>query len=67
MVIGKIGAGKTTLLHSVMDETRKIAGNQSVKGRVAYVEQEPFIFSSSIQENITFGRVYNEERFNQAV
>ena len=67
MVIGKIGAGKTTLLHSIMDETRKIAGTQTVKGRVAYVEQEPFIFSSSIQENITFGLVYNEERFNLAV
>jgi ABC-type branched-subunit amino acid transport system ATPase component len=38
MVIGKIGAGKTTLLHSIMDETRKIAGTQTVKGRVAYVE-----------------------------
>ena len=67
MVIGKIGAGKTTLLHSIMDETRKIAGTQSVKGRVAYVEQEPFIFSSSIQENITFGLVYNAEHFEKAV
>jgi ABC-type multidrug transport system fused ATPase/permease subunit len=67
MVIGKIGAGKTTLLHSIMDETRKIAGSQSVKGRVAYVEQEPFIFSASIQENITFGLIYNEERFKMAV
>ena len=67
MVIGKIGSGKTTLLYSIMDETRKIQGSQNVKGRIAYVEQEPFIFSASIEENITFGLVYNEERFNQAV
>jgi ABC-type branched-subunit amino acid transport system ATPase component len=38
MVIGKIGAGKTTLLYSIIDETRKIAGTQNIKGRVAYVE-----------------------------
>jgi ATP-binding cassette subfamily C (CFTR/MRP) protein 4 len=48
MVIGKIGTGKTTLLYSIMDETRKMAGKQEVKGRIAYVEQEPFIFSASI-------------------
>jgi ABC-type polysaccharide/polyol phosphate transport system ATPase subunit len=38
MVIGKIGSGKTTLLYSIMDETRKISGVQTVKGKIAYVE-----------------------------
>ena len=38
MVIGKIGSGKTTLLYSIMDETRKMAGKQEVKGKIAYVE-----------------------------
>jgi len=38
-----------------------------VKGKIAYVEQEPFIFSSTIENNICFGLKYNEERFNYAV
>ena len=55
IVVGKIGNGKTTLLMSLMDETVKLSGTQLVKGRIAYVEQEPFIFSGTIEDNITFG------------
>jgi ABC-type multidrug transport system fused ATPase/permease subunit len=59
MVAGKIGAGKTSLLYSIMEENRKLSGNLQVKGRIAYVEQEPFIFSGTVEENITFGLVYD--------
>ena len=62
-VVGKVGSGKTTLLHSIMDETTKTAGEHYVGGKIAYVEQEPFIFSGSIQENITFGLTFSESRF----
>ena len=67
VVVGKIGSGKTTLLHSIMDETVKLSGEQVVKGKIAYVEQEPFIFSASIEDNITFGLKYSETRFKRAV
>ena len=67
VVVGKIGSGKTTLLHSLMDETVKLGGSTLVRGKVAYVEQEPFIFSATIQENIIFGLKYDEQRFNHAV
>ena len=53
VVAGQIGSGKTTLLYSIMDETNKCGGTQSVRGKIAYVEQEPFIISASIKENIT--------------
>jgi ABC-type multidrug transport system fused ATPase/permease subunit len=67
VIVGKSGNGKTTLLNSLMDETIKLTGSQEVCGRIAYVEQEPFIFSATVEDNITFGLVYNEERFNYAV
>mgnify|MGYP006230438773 CR=1 FL=1 len=66
VVIGNVGSGKTTLLHSVMKETKMTVGDLKVKGSVAYVEQEPFIFSGSIRDNITFGRHYDEKQFNMA-
>lgn len=31
------------------------------------MEQEPFIFPASIEENITYGRKFNQERFDHAV
>ena len=68
VVVGKIGAGKTSLLYSILDETVKKGGTeQCVRGRVAYVEQEPFIFSGSIMDNICFGLEYTETRFRKAV
>lgn len=47
-----------------MDETVRLSGTQTVKGRIAYVEQEPFIFSGTIEENITFGYKLNEDRMS---
>lgn len=41
-----------------MQETGVMKGNASVVGSIAYVEQEPFIFSASVKENITFGKEY---------
>lgn len=67
MVVGKIGSGKTSLLFSIMDETVKKSGSHNVKGRIAYVEQEPFIFSGSIKSNVCFGLEYAECRFRKAV
>jgi len=67
LVAGRIGTGKTTLLFSILDETIKKGGTQTVKGKVAYVEQEPFIFSGTVAENITFGRVMNKERFQASI
>ena len=67
MVCGKIGSGKTTLLYSIMEENRRISGDMTVRGSIAYVEQEPFIFSGTVEENITFGLVYDEDRFVKAI
>ena len=67
VVVGQIGSGKTSLLYSLMDETVKKSGNHTVRGSIAYVEQEPFIISGTIQENITFGLEYAEVRFRKAV
>ena len=67
MVCGKIGSGKTTLLYSIMEENRRVSGDMTVRGSIAYVEQEPFIFSGTVEENITFGLVYDEDRFIKAI
>ena len=67
VIVGKIGAGKSSFLYSILDETVKTRGLHRVCGRVAYVEQEPFIFSGSIVDNICFGLEFTECRFRKAV
>ena len=64
IVIGACGSGKTSLLHALMGETNQTGGQHSVRGKLAYVEQEPFIFSASVRDNVCFGLDYDEERFD---
>ena len=64
MVAGKIGSGKTTLLYAIMEENSKLIGDLQVKGKIAYVEQEPFVFSASVTENICFGLESDQKWFD---
>ena len=65
-VIGTIGCGKTSLFMSILKEIPFTKGNLRVhKPRVAYVEQEPIIFSGKVKDLITFGHEFDEEKFNR--
>ena len=46
-----------------MGESKLCTGTCSVQGTVAYVEQEPFIISGSIRDNILFGKPYDDALF----
>lgn len=50
-----------------MNETKLCSGTCEVKGTIAYVEQEPFIYSASVKDNILFGKVYDEQMFHKAL
>ena len=67
VMVGQVGCGKTTILHSIMEETKLCSGKQVIEGTIAYVEQEPFIVSGSIKDNILMGLCYDEERFEKAL
>ena len=67
IVVGQVGCGKTTLLYSLMEETKICSGDFKIQGTVAYVEQEPFIYSASIKDNITLGKKFDEQLFGKAL
>ena len=54
-VVGQVGCGKSTFLHAIMEENTVSNGKYKVNGSIAYVEQEPFIFSATVRENIMLG------------
>ena len=66
-IIGKIGSGKTTLLFSLMKELPVTTGTLEYSGKIAYVEQDPIIFSGTVRENILFGREFNEKLYRQVI
>lgn len=67
VVVGQVGCGKTTFLKSILNETKLVRGEMEIKGRMAYVEQDPFIFPGTVKDNILFGKEYDREKFQEVI
>ncbi|TFG23739.1 MAG: ABC transporter ATP-binding protein [Promethearchaeota archaeon] len=68
-IVGTTGSGKTTLTKLIsrlydVDEGKILVDNldirnyalESLRSQISYIEQDVFLFSTSVFENITFGR-----------
>ncbi|XP_033208086.1 probable multidrug resistance-associated protein lethal(2)03659 [Belonocnema kinseyi] len=66
-IIGQVGAGKTSLFNVILQELPLISGKLEVHGKVVYVSQEPWIFASSIRQNILFGQPMNKGRYDKVL
>lgn len=68
-VVGKIGSGKSSFLLSIISEIPKYSGTYQLQAgtRIAYVEQEPYIFSGTVRENILFGKAFEERLYGEVV
>ncbi|XP_045666907.1 ATP-binding cassette sub-family C member 4 isoform X1 [Ursus americanus] len=66
-VIGPVGAGKSSLLSAVLGELPRSHGLVSVHGRIAYVSQQPWVFSGTVRSNILFGKKYEKERYEKVI
>jgi len=66
-VIGKIGSGKTSFLLSLLREIPLTTGQLFCEGKIAYVEQEPIIFSQTVKENILFGQEFDATLYQKVV
>ncbi|XP_051154775.1 ATP-binding cassette sub-family C member 4-like [Leptopilina boulardi] len=66
-VVGQVGSGKTSLFHAILKELPLTSGNLHVQGKVVYVSQEPWIFASSIRQNILFGSPMDKKRYDKVI
>ncbi|XP_007666157.2 multidrug resistance-associated protein 4 isoform X2 [Ornithorhynchus anatinus] len=66
-VIGPVGAGKSSLLSAVLGELPKCQGLVNVRGRIAYVSQQPWVFAGTLRSNILFGKNYEKERYEKVI
>ncbi|XP_075419651.1 ATP-binding cassette sub-family C member 4 [Tenrec ecaudatus] len=66
-VVGPVGAGKSSLLSAVLGELPPQQGLINVQGRIAYVSQQPWVFSGTVRSNILFGKKYEKERYDKVI
>ncbi|KAG5204274.1 hypothetical protein JEQ12_002250 [Ovis aries] len=66
-VVGPVGAGKSSLLRAVLGELPPSQGQVIVHGRIAYVPQQPWVFSGTVRSNILFGKKYEEDRYEEVI
>lgn len=64
---GSINSGKSTLFQLIMKERQPTNGTIFVKGTISYASQEPWLFPSTIRQNILFGEDYDEHRYNKTL
>lgn len=65
IIVGPVGSGKTSLLMTMLDEIPISSGQITIKGRISYASQEPWIFRGTIKENILFGEDYHEKKYKE--
>ncbi|CAG5124702.1 unnamed protein product, partial [Candidula unifasciata] len=66
-VIGPVGAGKSSLLMNILGELPALKGTVKVSGKLAYVSQQPWIFSGSVRQNIVFGGIFDKAKYDRVI
>lgn len=66
-ITGRVGCGKSSLLHTILREIPLVTGITSYQGKIAWVGQQPWIFSGTVRDNILFGEPFDPKRYEKAL
>ncbi|NXJ41958.1 MRP3 protein, partial [Ciconia maguari] len=66
-IVGHVGCGKSSLVSALLGEMEKLEGEVAVKGSVAYVPQQAWIQNATLKDNILFGQVLNEQKYQNVL
>ncbi|GAB6025823.1 hypothetical protein CHUAL_011804 [Chamberlinius hualienensis] len=65
VVTGPVGSGKSSLLLTLANELFIYSGKVFSGKTATYMPQEPWIFPSTVRQNILFGLPFDEQRYQQ--
>jgi len=66
-IVGNVGSGKSSILSAMLGEMECVSGQVFSSGTFAYCPQQAWIESSTVQENIVFGKQMDTRRLKRAI
>lgn len=66
-IVGRVASGKSTICSAVLNETVLGSGKITLKGKVAYAAQSPWILNASLRDNILFGMPMDQEKYQRVL
>jgi ATP-binding cassette subfamily C (CFTR/MRP) protein 1 len=63
----QVGSGKSSLITALLGDLRLCSGGVSVKGRVAFAGQRPFIQNATLKDNVLFGLPFDEAKYQRTL
>lgn len=66
-VVGPVGSGKSSLLQLLLKELPLNSGSLEIVGSVSYASQEPWLFVSTVRNNILFDQPNIKNRYKDVV
>lgn len=67
LIEGPVGSGKTSLLLTILGEMSITEGTLKRSGTISYVEQEPWILSGTVVENIILKHSFDQTKFDRII
>ncbi|XP_056634002.1 ATP-binding cassette sub-family C member 4-like [Diorhabda sublineata] len=64
-IVGPPSSGKTSFLSLVLKEITPQCGRVEVVGSISYASQKPWLFQSTVKNNILFGLPYNRHKYRE--
>ncbi|XP_011164281.1 probable multidrug resistance-associated protein lethal(2)03659 [Solenopsis invicta] len=66
-IVGQVGSSKSSLLQAILQELPLTSGSIESRGRINYVSQQPWIFASSVKQNVLFGQPMDKSRYDEVI
>ncbi|KAN0028398.1 hypothetical protein ACTFIV_010242 [Dictyostelium citrinum] len=67
VICGIVGSGKTSLVSGLIGEIYRVSGSVNIPNNISFTTQQPFLLSTSLRENILFGKPMNMERYKKVI
>ncbi|XP_031345551.1 probable multidrug resistance-associated protein lethal(2)03659 [Photinus pyralis] len=64
---GMVGSGKSTLMKLMLGDVFEAGGSVEITGTCSYSSQEPWLFPSTVKQNIIFNEAFDKQRYYDVI